>query len=296
MSSVASDYFYSSTDGLRLYCAVYAAAKSGGLPVLCLPGLTRNSRDFQALATHLSANHEVLAADLRGRGRSAWDGNAAHYQMPIYVQDVWTLLDIRRVSRVLVVGTSLGALMGMAMAAMKPDRIAGVVLNDAGPEIEPAGIRRITGYAGRLPPVSDWAQAAAQAKGVYGDALPGLSDTEWLDYARRAYRENEAGVPVPDVDPKIAEALKTPSGSAPNLWPLFAQSQGVPMLVIRGALSDILGLGTVTRMLHEKPNLEYVSVPNRGHAPLLNEPECLTAIDTFVERYGRAVQDAGVAQ
>jgi pimeloyl-ACP methyl ester carboxylesterase len=233
----------------------------------------------------------VLTADLRGRGRSAWDPDASHYQLPIYVQDAWSLLDSLELGRVLVVGTSLGALMGMAMAATKPDRIAGVVLNDAGPEIDPAGLKRIAGYAGKLPPVSTWAEAAAQARSVYGLALPGLSDAQWLEFAQRGYRENAAGVPVPDMDPKIADAFKNPSAAA-DMWPLFSMIKGVPLLVIRGALSDLLSAATVARMAREKPELQQVEVANRGHTPLLDEPECLTAIDAFVDRHGREGQAA----
>jgi pimeloyl-ACP methyl ester carboxylesterase len=281
-----TDHFYHSTDGLRLYCAVHGARQAGGLRVLCLPGLTRNSRDFVTLAAHLSEQRQVLAADLRGRGLSAWDPVASHYQLPTYVQDAWSLLDSLPVRRVLVVGTSLGALIGMALAAMQPDRIAGVVLNDAGPEIDPAGLRRIAGYAGKLPPVRSWEEAAAQARSVYGSALPGLSDAEWLDYARRGYRENPAGVPVPDMDPGIAAAFRYPVTAPPDLWSLYAQIKGVPMLVIRGGLSDLLSAATVARMAREKPELQHITVANRGHAPLLNEPECVAAIDAFVARYG----------
>jgi pimeloyl-ACP methyl ester carboxylesterase len=289
----ASDYFYDSADGLRLYCRIYAAQRPVGLPVLCLPGLTRNSRDFVELAAHLCSEREVLAADLRGRGRSAWDPDPTHYQLPTYVQDVWSLLQSRALSRVLVVGTSIGALMGMVMAAMKPDKIAGVVLNDAGPQFDPAGLRRIAGYAGKLPPVSSWSEAAAQAKSVYGGALPGLTDEDWLDYARRGYRENAAGVPAPDVDPKIAEAFRNPASAPAELWPVFSQIKGVPMLVIRGALSDLLSAATVVRMAREKPDLEHITVANRGHAPLLNEPECVAAIDDFVARHGRIAGPGG---
>lgn len=287
MDTDASDHFYPSSDGLKLYCRVYPARRAGGVPVLCLPGLTRNSRDFTALARHLQPRHEVLTADLRGRGRSAWDTDPSHYQLPTYVEDSWSLLDARGVDRVVVIGTSLGALMGMVMAATRPARIAGLVLNDAGPEIDPAGVRRIAGYAGKLPAVSSWAEAARQAKSVYGAALPGLTDEEWLEFAHRGYRENAEGVPVPDVDPRISEALKNTSTAAPDLWPLFAQIKGVPMLVIRGALSDILSSATVARMVREKPDLMHVEVANRGHTPLLDEPECLAAIDEFLERCGR---------
>ena len=198
-------------------------------------------------------------------------------------------------SRVLIIGTSLGALMGMAMAAMKPDRIAGVVLNDAGPEIDPVGLRRIAGYAGKLPPVSSWTEAAAQAKSVYGLALPGLTDAQWLDFAHRGYRENAAGVPVPDMDPRISEAFKNPRTAPSDLWPLYAKIKGVPMLVIRGALSDLLSAATVARMAREKPDLQQITVANRGHTPLLNEAECLAAIDAFLAEHGQAAQGDKVA-
>jgi len=238
MNSNADDYFYDSTDGLRLYGRRYPAQAPAGVPALCLPGLTRNSRDFAKLAAHLSARREVMALDLRGRGRSAWDADPTHYQLPTYVGDVWSLIESRGLPRVVVVGTSLGALIGLGLAAMQPERIAGLVLNDAGPEIDPKGLRRIAGYAGKLPAVSSWAEAAAQAKSVYG--APG------------------------------------------NLWPLFAKITGVPMLVIRGALSDLLSAATVARMVREKPEVRELTVANRGHTPLLDEPECLAAIDAFL--------------
>src|ERR1700722_1369713 len=208
LNDEGGDYYYRSADGLKLYCRTYPARRHAGVPALCLPGLTRNSRDFAALARHLQAQGEVLSPDLRGRGLSQWDEDSSHYQLRIYVEDVWTLLASRHVDRVVVVGTSLGALMGMFMAATSPAKIAGVVLNDAVPELDPRGLRRIAGYAGKLPPVSSWDEAAAQAKSVYGLALPDLTNAEWLDYARSAYRENASGVPVPDVDPKISHAIK----------------------------------------------------------------------------------------
>ncbi|HTV94804.1 MAG TPA: alpha/beta fold hydrolase [Steroidobacteraceae bacterium] len=285
---MAADHLYRSADGLNLYCRVYPARTAGALPVLCLPGLTRNSRDFAALARHLQPQHEVLAADLRGRGRSDWDPDPARYQLPTYVQDMWALLQSRCAARVVVIGTSLGALMAMVMAALQPARIAAVVLNDAGPELDPAGVRRIAAYAGKLPPVSSWAQAAAQTKSVYAAALPGLSDAEWLEYARRGYREDARGVPVPDMDPAISKAFSTPSAAPVDLWPLFAQLGSMPMLVIRGAHSDILSAATLERMAREKPDLMRVSVENRGHTPLLDEPQCLSAIDLFLAQHGRA--------
>jgi pimeloyl-ACP methyl ester carboxylesterase len=285
MSQNPIEHFYRSGDGLALHCKIYPAAAPGALPVVCLPGLTRNGRDFAALARHLQAGREVLAADLRGRGLSQWDDRPEHYQLPTYVEDAWTLLASRHIQRALVVGTSLGALMAMVMAAMRPDVIAGVVLNDAGPELDPAGLRRIAAYAGKLPPVSSWAEAVEQTRGVYGAALPGLTDEEWLEYARCGYRENPDGVPAPDADPAISRAFANPAAGPADLWPLFAQIN-VPMLVIRGALSDILSAATVERMVREKPRLQALTIVNRGHTPLLSEPECLEAIDAFVARYG----------
>lgn len=293
MAAVDEDYYFASVDGLRLYCRAYGPTRRDSVPILCLPGLTRNSRDFTDFATRLSARTEVLAADLRGRGLSAWDPDPTHYQLANYVRDAWTLLDSRHAQRVLIVGTSLGALMGMVMAAMQPQRIAGVVLNDAGPQFDPAGLRRIAGYAGKLPPVSSWAEAAAQTRSVYEIALPGLSDQQWLDYARRGYRENAEGVPIPDVDPRIGDAIKGASAAPADLWPLYAQIKSVPMLVIRGALSDLLSADTVMRMAREKPDLQHVTVAGRGHTPLLDEPECVAAIDAFLAQHGGAQPGAG---
>jgi pimeloyl-ACP methyl ester carboxylesterase len=279
------DHYYPSSDGLRLYARIYPAQRAGGLPVLCLPGLTRNNRDFAALAAHMSERHEVIAADLRGRGLSAWDPDPSHYHLTHYVEDAWSLLDSRGTRRVVIVGTSLGALMGMVMAT-RPDRIAGVVLNDAGPELDLAGLLRIGSYAGKLPPVRSWAEAAAQARTVHEKAVPGLTDAQWMEYARRNYRENADGVPVPDMDPKIASGFKQPPTGPLQMWPLWAQITGVPMLVIRGGVSDLLSAATVERMRREKPDLEHLTVPYRGHTPLLDEPECLDAIDGFLQRHG----------
>ncbi len=285
MTDSSSDYFYNSADGLMLYCRVYPAGRPGGVPVICLPGVTRNSRDFAELARHLSNQHEVLAPDMRGRGRSDWDPDFTHYQPGTYVLDVWTLLNSRNVHRVIVIGTSLGALMGMIMAATAPGRVVGLILNDAGPEIDPVGLKRIAAYVGQLPSVSTWAEAAAQAKRIYGSALPGLTDADWLDYARRAYREKE-GIPVPDLDPNIAQGFKNPPPVSTDLWSVYEKIPGIPMLVIRGAHSDILAERTVARMVRDQPDVQHITVPNRGHAPLLNEPECLAGIDAFVAKHG----------
>jgi pimeloyl-ACP methyl ester carboxylesterase len=177
--------------------------------------------------------------------------------------------------------------MGLVMAATRPERLAGVVLNDAGPELDPAGIQRIARYVGHLGAVANWTEAAAQAKNVYGSALPGLTDAQWLAYAQRGYRENSQGIPVLDMDPNIANAFRHHNSTPVDLWAVFAQIKTVPLLVIRGALSDLLAPTTVARMALEKPGLRHVTVAQRGHAPLLDEPECIAAIDEFLSINGQ---------
>ena len=283
---------YKADDGLELYCRVYEgpAARGGatttGPTVLCLPGLTRNSRDFEALAPHLAAHHRVICPDLRGRGFSARDPQWQNYHPGTYVADVRRLLQVLQLERVAIIGTSLGGLLAMMLGAMAPDQVAGIVLNDIGPEVDPRGIERIRSYTGMLPPVQTWDDAIRQVRVVYGSAWLGLSDEQWRVLVRRSYREGATGAPVLDFDPRIGDALRAAPASAGDLWPVFARLYATPMLVIHGALSDILGAGTIARMRREKPDLESVTVGNRGHVPLLDEPEVLAAIDRFLARLG----------
>jgi pimeloyl-ACP methyl ester carboxylesterase len=186
------------------------------------------------------------------------------------------------VERACIIGTSMGGLMAMVLAVMQPLRVAGIVLNDVGPEVDPHGLERIRGYAGKSTPVHSWEQAVAQVRSIYGSAWPGLSDERWERIARLSYRANARGLPEADADPLIAEPLRDSKAAAPNLWPLWDVLARVPILAIRGAQSDILNAATLARMQREKPDLEVLEVANRGHAPLLDEPECLTAIDGFL--------------
>jgi len=275
---------WTSHDGLSLYSRVYDEAPASALAVLCLPGLTRNSRDFERLAPHLARRFRIICPDLRGRGCSERDPNWRNYHPGSYVNDLSALLLDLGISRVAIIGTSLGGLLAMMLPSVVRDAVAGIVLNDIGPEIDPAGAARIAGYAGRLRPVTTWAQAVAQTREVYGSAWPGLPDSMWIELARRSYREDTDGVPVLDVDPMVGEALRNLPSSTPDLWPLFAALDSIPMLAIRGALSDILSEATFSRMQREKPDLVRLQVVNRGHVPLLDETECLAAIDTFLAR------------
>ena len=273
---------WTSPDGLELYTRVYDAALAVAPTVLCLPGLTRNSRDFEALAPHLAARYRVICPDLRGRGRSARDPQWRNYHPGTYVRDVQALLDALGLDRVAIIGTSLGGLLAMLLAVRLPQRISGIVVNDIGPEADPRGIERIRGYAGALPPVHTWDEAIAQYRQVNARAWPGLTDEQWGIVTRRSYREDVSGVPVLDFDPMIGEAIRSAPAVPADLWPVFAQLRALAMLVIRGELSDILSPEILERMRREKPDLESLTVPGRGHAPLLDEPEALGAIDRFL--------------
>jgi pimeloyl-ACP methyl ester carboxylesterase len=242
----------------------------------------RNSRDFEDLAAHLAARRRVIVPDVRGRGLSARDPNFNNYQIPIYVKDLLLLCAGLGVERACIIGTSMGGLMAMVLGAMQPHQVAGIVLNDVGPEVDPHGLERIRGYAGKSTPMHSWEQAVAHVRSIYGSAWPGLSDERWERIARLSYRANAQGLPEADADPLIAELLRDTQAAAPDLWPLWGVLAKVPILAIRGAQSDILNAATLARMQREKPDLEVLEVANRGHAPLLDEPECLTAIDEFL--------------
>jgi pimeloyl-ACP methyl ester carboxylesterase len=279
------DRYFQSADGLRLHYRDYPGA-AGRVPVLCLPGLTRNSRDFESIAPRIQRSRRVLCADLRGRGLSQHDPNWRNYHPGTYVADVALLLADAGVERVVVLGTSLGGIIAMIMAATNPKVLAGVILNDIGPEVAEEGRNRIASYVGKSAPVRSWAEAAAQSRATNGIAWPDATDEDWMRIALRVYREVD-GVPRLDMDPMIGEAVRAaPSGAAPDLWPVFAALKPIPVLALRGATSDVLSQATFDRMAREKPDLQRVKVPGRGHAPTLDEPACVAAIDAFLQGCG----------
>lgn len=276
------DRYFTSADGLRLYYRDYAALQPGRVPVLCLPGLTRNCRDFETTALRLQQTRRVLSPDLRGRGRSQHDPNWENYHPGTYLTDIGRLLVDAGVERVVLLGTSLGGILSMLMCATVPRLPAGVILNDIGPEVAAEGLQRISGYVGRNAPVHDWDEAAAQMRATYGLAMPEASDEEWHAFARRSYTEVD-GAPRLDVDPGVGEAVRaTRAGAVPDLWPVYAALQPLPALAIRGEVSDVLSEATFERMAREKPDLVRVTAARRGHPPLLDEPECVAAIDHFL--------------
>jgi pimeloyl-ACP methyl ester carboxylesterase len=275
---------FRSRDGLELYYRDYGG-DARRMPVLCLPGLTRNCMDFEWLAARIAPGRRVITPDQRGRGRSQYDPNWLNYHPGVYVEDMWTLLRELSLSRVIVIGTSLGGLMAMMMAAARPEAIAAVVLNDIGPQIDAAGARRIQGYVGRLPPVRNWDEAIEQVKTTFGIALPDYTPARWERFARASFIEDENGLPCAASDPKIGELLRAvPPGVTPGLWMAFSALKRIPTLAIRGELSDLLSAATFERMQQHKPDLVRVTVPNRGHPPQLDEPESWQAIESFLGR------------
>jgi len=287
-----TDRFWTSADGLRLHARDYAGASGPArAPVICLHGLTRNARDFEDLAPHIAAKgRRVLALDVRGRGRSAWDPQPMRYVPAVYAGDVLALLDALGIGRAVFVGTSMGGLITMVVAALRPQAVAAAVLNDVGPELAPEGIKRITGYAGKTAEVATWADAADVARQLNGAAFPHYTADQWMAFARRLFVEQDAR-PVPDYDPDIAKAFAPPpppEGQPPppptDMWPLFkGLAAGRPLLTVRGALSDILSADIAGRMREAAPAMAYAEVTGVGHAPMLDEPEALAAIDALLE-------------
>lgn len=274
---------YFSHDGLTLSYRDYPGpAGAAGAPVLCLPGLTRNARDFEALALELARSRRVLSPDLRGRGRSAWDPTPANYHPGTYLRDVEALLAAAGAPRVLAIGTSLGGLLTMLLAGARPGALVGAALNDIGPVIDEAGLARIRGTVGKSGPLRTWEDAAAACRAANGAAFPDFGERDWLAFARRTCVASPEGVRF-DYDPRIAEPFAG-AGAAPAVsdpWALWTPLAGVPTLVVRGAHSDILGAATVAEMARRKPDTRVVTVANRGHAPLLDEPEALAALRSF---------------
>ena len=277
-----ADTYYTSTDGLRLFARDYPGPDSTAATLVCLPGLTRNSKDFSDLAAHLAQRFRVLCPDMRGRGRSARDSKPENYRPDVYVGDVWRLLDGLGVDTVGVIGTSLGALMAMLMNAVAPVRITHTVLNDAGPELDARGLARIASYTGKpSPPMTTWADAAQRIAENYGVCYPDFTPADWADYARASCIRDVDGAIRFDYDPDIAIGLKTGSAT-PDLWPLFDSLGTKPSLVLRGERSDLLSEAIVAKMCARLPTLRAVTIPGRGHAPTLNEPAARAAIDALL--------------
>jgi pimeloyl-ACP methyl ester carboxylesterase len=285
MSHTYREFTYTSADGFSLFCRDYTPEAPRGT-VICLPGLTRNSRDFVTVALQLAERYRVLTPDLRGRGNSQWDPQFTNYHPSVYYQDVVQLLTEEVQGRAAIIGTSLGGILAMSLAATAFDasvagRIAGIVLNDIGPELVKEGASRISAYVGVRPAPGSWPEAIAQAKVNYGNAYPDFDDAAWLTCVKAFHREREDGTVVADYDPTIGDAVRATSSRTFDFWPIWPSIK-VPVLAVRGARSDLLSAATFDRMLQEKPALVRIEVPNRGHVPLLTEPGVLEGIEQFL--------------
>jgi pimeloyl-ACP methyl ester carboxylesterase len=274
-----------SSDGIVTFVADYlAAGVETGPPVVCLHGLTRNHKDFSDIIEPLQRlGRRVIALDVRGRGRSDRDPNPSNYNPLVYVQDLMGIMASLMIPRAVFIGTSMGGLMTMILASFAPHMIAGAVLNDIGPEIDPAGLKRIQGYVGvAMPKVANWEQAGMMLSAVGASTYPGRDQAFWVDFAQRNGVESPDGI-IFDYDPAIAQVAGTPSdGPIPTMWDQFAAFKDIPTAVIRGALSDLLSTDIVARMKLMKADLITAEVPNVGHAPMLNETEAWRAIEAII--------------
>ena len=269
-------------DGLGLYVRDYGDPISPRTPVLCLGGIARTHHDFDDLAPRLAAGRRVVCPDYRGRGQSDYDSDWRNYHPRVYIRDMLDILTALDMHRVVVIGTSMGGLMAMALAIARPGALAGAVLNDVGPEIDLAGVVRIIAYMRANARQPSW-DAAIEflMKNFRHQRL--TTREQWLKLAMRTYREGPDGVLRYDFDAAIVRQLET--DALPDYWPHYRALGRTPVLAIRGALSDVLSEATFERMAAEKPDLVRVTVPGVGHVPLLDEPECESAIDDFLERY-----------
>lgn len=282
-----NDVNYTSNTGLRLYARHYKAQQPGARPVICLPGLTRNSADFhdlaQFLANHPSWPRDVYCPDYRGRGESDWDPDWRNYSPFMEMLDILDLMAIRDLEQVAVVGTSRGGIITLLMALMRPNVISSIVLNDIGPEIETAGLARIMGYAGKVPVPSDWREATDLVRSMNKRFFTKLSDEDWSDLARQLFKEKN-GRPAQAYDNKLGNALSEIdiSQKIPSMWTQFEAITRIPTLVLRGENSDILSARTVSEMEKRHSRLTAVTVHAQGHAPLLRDRFTLGIVADFL--------------
>lgn len=290
-SSTTDSYstFVTAPDGLRLHVRCYGRASAAGTPIVCLPGLARTAADFDVLATALSRDgfrpRRVIALDYRGRGLSQYDHDPANYSLPVELADVLAAVTALETLPAVFIGTSRGGILTMLLAAVRPSAIAGAVLNDIGPVIEPQGLMRIKSYVGKLPQPRTFEEGAEILRRLFHSQFPRLGPGDWLSAARRMFKD-ENGQLVTTYDPKLATTLASVDleRPVPTLWKEFDALAHVPVMVIRGANSDILSASTVAQMKARHPALETFEVPDQGHAPLLTEADVISLITKFVER------------
>lgn len=289
MSRSFHDFFCQSADGLQLRGRAIGPKQSAHLPVLCLPGLTRTAEDFdvvaQALASDPDVPRRVVSMDYRGRGQSDYDADPSKYNVVIESGDVLAVAATAGISRAILLGTSRGGIISMVLAAAQPGLLAGVILNDVGPALEMSGLVKIKGYIANPPPRKTWDEARAGLKELFGTVFPTLTDAQWMDWTRRAFKREENGL-VRTYDPKLGHVFDAvdPDNPPPPIWELFDKMAGVPLMLIHGALSDLLTSQGVGEMQARRGDLEVVEVADQGHAPLLEDRPTIARIAAFCTR------------
>ena len=279
--------FITAPDGLRLHVREYGDQRSQRLPVVCLPGLSRTAEDFDVLASAIAADAAaprcVLSLDSRGRGLSDRDRNPKNYAIPVELSDVIAVLVAFDAAPAIIVGTSRGGLLAMALGTQRPGAVAGVVLNDIGPVIEAQGLRRIKGYVGKLPEPRTFEEGADILRHIARGQFPNLQAADWMAAAKRGWREQNGRL-IPTYDSALAHNLAAMSPDRPNMWRQFEALARVPVMVIRGANSDVLSSATVDAMKARHPEMDVLVVPDQGHAPLLVEPDVIARIGQFARK------------
>ena len=281
---------YVSHDGLNLFASSYGA-EDAELTILCVHGLTRNHKDFEPMIAALKPGYRFIAVDVRGRGESEYDRNPFNYTPPVYAQDMIMLLDELGIEKVALIGTSMGGLVSMLLMRTIPERILGVVLNDIGPKVEKQGIQRIMNYVGKSLPYPDWDAAIQRVKENCELDFPEYTYSDWLAFAERICRENHKGEVVFDYDPKIRKAFRLNRNTfvaTALAWRYFKSMSAVPLLLVRGALSELLSADTAQKMIEKHGNAELVTVDAVGHAPVLDEPVVIDALNSFLSRLPRS--------
>lgn len=280
--------FITANDGLRLHVSTYGVRAAATLPIVCLPGLSRTGDDFEPLAKALAGDaacpRYVVALDYRGRGRSDYDSNPLNYNFVTELADVLTVLTALDLGPAVFVGTSRGGILAMLLASARPGAIAGVVLNDIGPVIDVQGLARIKSYVGNLPEPKSFRDAADILRRLFGGQFPRLTEDDWLVAARRGFREDKGRL-EPTYDVKLAKTLEgiDLARPLPSLWAEFDALARMPVMVVRGANSDVLSADTVAAMRSRRgDDLDYIEVPDQGHPPLLAEDETIGHIGSFV--------------
>jgi pimeloyl-ACP methyl ester carboxylesterase len=297
MTEGCRSQFITSDDGLRVHVNVFGSRRQASVPVVCLPGLARTGADFDALAMALSHDLEpprcVITMDYRGRGRSDYDRNPLNYNLATELADLLSVITALDIGPAVFIGTSRGGILAMLLATARPTAIAGVVLNDIGPVIEVRGLARIKSYVGQLPEPSNFADGARILRQVFAAHFPKLSDDDWMAFAKRSFKEQEGRL-VPTYDVRIAKALESIDLERPiqPLWSEFDALSSRPVMVIRGANSDILSAATVEAMRARRRNMVAIEVPDQGHAPLLAEREIIGQISSFLSGCERIEADS----